>query len=233
MIFFGSRKYKFKWRTQLKEKQDLLTPNIGVLLEECTLRLQESQSGRIFLFSLSSTYGNIAKATEKALQQHQVTTAVLLPRLCVCESNFSLFLLPSLSLNWTSNLYHLCFPFRLTSKTWFPLDWKQVCWKLSALSSLYNVDCCLAPVWKQLFPSCTYWFWAVKDLSLDFLFLFALLFAASFIKKRLSLYTMPKNQLQLCYLTKLLPHFKARSPLGSFVSVNVPQRIRHSSVLFW
>lgn len=143
------------------------------------------------------------------------------------------FFLPSLSLNWTSNLYHLCFPFRLTSNTWFPLDWKQVCWKLSALSSLYNVDCCLAPVWKQLFPSCTYWFWAVKDLSLDFLFLFALLFAASFIKKRLSLYTMPKNQLQLCYLTKLLPHFKARSPLGSFVSVNVPQRIRHSSVLFW
>lgn len=47
MIFFGSRKYKFKWRTWLKQKQDLLRLNTGLLLEECTL----IQSGTIF-FSL-------------------------------------------------------------------------------------------------------------------------------------------------------------------------------------
>lgn len=138
----------------------------------CTERVRVERS---FCSLCTAPKATLPKSQRKLLSNYSSTSA---RSLCLWKQ---LFLLPSLCLDWTSNLYHLCFPFRLTSNIWFPLDWKQVCWRLSAHSSLHNVDCCLVPVWKQLFPSCTSWFWTVKDLSLDFLFIFALLLAPSFI----------------------------------------------------
>lgn len=185
-IFSGNRKYKLKLRTWLTQTQDLLRPNIGLYLKNVCWGCKQVRVGASFCSLCTAPNATVPKPWEgssAASSNYSSACARRHPSVSMKETCLLSCLHPC---PWIglATCFSSCFPFRLTSDTRFPLDWKQVCWKLSALSSLYNVDCCLAPIWKQLFPYCTYPFWKVKDLSLDF-FCLSTLLAASFIKKSL------------------------------------------------
>lgn len=149
VLFFGSKKYKFKWRTQIKHKRALLGMQIALLLDDVCWDGKWVRVG-LSLFSLrralNAKMPKIRRASSAAPSSYSraVSGDSIWSRRKTCLLSY----LHSCCWFGLTVCFSLCFSLSPSSDTWFPLDWKQVCWKLPAVSSLHNVHCCLALVWK-------------------------------------------------------------------------------------